>query len=157
MYIIEVSSGVRNKVVIIPVEQADFKILTRKRYSFTWNSLKRSASIYKLLIEGEEDILGAMALIDYPLEKRMEIKLLTCSVENKGKAKKYDRIAGCLISYACHLCVDHYSQDACVSLVPKTELIQHYMEKYHMLHAGWQLYLEGDRLENLLNEYYHEL
>jgi hypothetical protein len=153
MYIIEVSGGFRKKVVIILVEELDFKILTRKRYFFIWKSLKQSASIYKLLIEGEEDILGVMALIDFPEEKRIEIKLLASSIENQGKNKKYDRVIGCLIAFACRLSKAKYKNYACVSLVPKTELIQHYIKKYHMSNAGWQLYLEGERLNNILNEY----
>jgi len=29
----------------------------------------------------------------------------------------------------------------------------HYMQKYYMEHAGWQLYLEGNKLNKLLKEY----
>lgn len=95
-----------------------------------------------------------MGLIDWPGEKRIEIKLLASSVENIGKGKIYEGIAGCLIAFACRLAVDKYGAEACVSLVPKTELIKHYMQKYHMLHAGWQLYLEGKELNKLLKEYF---
>jgi len=154
MHIIEVQSGHRKKVTISLAEPKDFKLLTRKRYSFTWKSLEKSATTYKLFIEGEDDILGVMALIDHPEEKRIEIKLLANSVENKGKGKKYDRIAGCLIAYAGRLSKAKYGDYACISLVPKTELIQHYIKKYCMVNAGWQLYLEGKRLNNILNKYF---
>src|SRR5690349_8840115 len=103
MYIFEVSSGYSWKVVISKVIPSDVKSLTRKRYFFDWKLLIFSATIYKLQIENEEDILGVMALIDHPAEKRIEIKLLACSIENMGKNKKYDKIAGCLIAYACNL------------------------------------------------------
>jgi len=153
MYIIEVNSGFRKKVVISPVEEADFKILSNKRYFFEWGVLKQTSSVFKLLIEGEDDILGVMALIDYPEEKRIEIKLLANSIDNQGKNKKYDRIAGCMIAFACRLSKAKYRGYACVSLVPKTELIQYYIRKYHMVNAGWQLYLEGEQLNNILKEY----
>ena len=94
-----------------------------------------------------------MALIDYPEEKRIEIKLLANSIDNQGKNKKYDRIAGCMIAFACRLSKAKYRGYACVSLVPKTELIQYYIRKYHMVNAGWQLYLEGEQLNNILKEY----
>jgi hypothetical protein len=157
MYIIEVSTQCRKKVVIMPIEPEDLLFLTRKRYSFSWKSLRHISTIYKLLIEGEEDILGVMALVDFPFEKRTEIRLLASSVENQGRNKKYDRIAGCLIGFACSQAKLKYLHEACVSLVPKTELVSHYMEKYQMQNAGWQLYLDDKKLNDLLKEYYHEL
>lgn len=157
MYIFEVSSGISKKAVISLVEPADFTCLTRTRYFFTWKSLKQKATIYKLQIEDEEDILGVMALVDYPTEKRIEIKLLANSIENQGKNKKYDRIAGCLITYACRLSIKKYMEDACVSLIPKTELLHHYKQKYYMIYGGWQLYLEGEALLKLIKEFTYEL
>jgi hypothetical protein len=78
---------------------------------------------------------------------------LACSIENKGRFKQYDRIVGCLIAYACRLSVSRYLEDACVSLIPKTELINHYKQKYHMTYGGWQLYLEFGALNKLIKEY----
>jgi hypothetical protein len=153
MYIIEVCNGVCKKVVIIQVDPLDFASLTPKRYFFNWNSLKQPATIYKLQIVGEDDILGVMALTDYPREKRIEIKLLANSRENQGKFKQYDRIAGCLIGYACRLSSKKYKKEACVSLIPKTELINHYKQKYYMTWGGCQLFLEGDALLKLTKEY----
>lgn len=104
-------------------------------------------------IEGEEDILGVMALVDYPTEKRIEIKLIANSIENRGKFKQYDRIAGCLIGFACRLSRKKYMDEACVSLIPKTELINHYKQKYYMTWGGWHLYMENDVLNKLIKEY----
>lgn len=126
MYIIEVCSGVCKKAVISQVEPEDFANLTQERYFFTWKSLRQTATIYKLQIDGDDDILGVMALVDHPSEKRIEIKLIANSRENQGRFKQYDRIAGCLIGYACHLASKKYMKEACVSLIPKTSLINHY-------------------------------
>lgn len=157
MYIIEVCSGVRKEAIIKAVEPSDYALLTKKRYSFNWRSLKKSATIYKLTIEGEKDILGVMALIDYPDEKRIEIKLIASAIENRGRNKKYDRIAGCMIAFTCDLSAKKYFQFACVSLVPKTKLFNHYKQKYYMTWNGKQLYLEGTLLDKLITEYFHEL
>lgn len=156
MKIIEVASGRRRTVIIRVAEDEDFKVLTKKRYSFAWKSFKNNTAVYKLLIEGEEDILGVMGLVDVPGEKRIEIKLLASTKENIGQNKIYDGIAGCLIAFTCRLSVGKYGAEACVSLVPKTELAHHYMKKYYMLNAGWQLYLEGSGLNKLLKEYFYE-
>ncbi|MCS3795426.1 hypothetical protein [Niastella sp. OAS944] len=154
MYIIEVCSGVRKEAIIKTVEPSDFALLTKKQYSFNWKSLKKSTTIYKLTIEGEKDILGVMALIDYPEEKRIEIKLLASSLENQGRKKKYERIAGCMIAFACDLAGKKYHEEACVSLVPKTTLLNHYKQKYYMAWNGRQLFLEYASLNKLLNEYF---
>ena len=153
MEIMEVASGLKKPVVISLAEKRDFKLLTKKRYFFDWKSIQDSAVVYKLQIPGEEDILGVMELIDVPEEKRIEINLLAVSIENKGKDKIYDRVAGCLIGFACSLADDKYGKDACVSLVPKTILKEHYMQKYQMIDGGRQLYMEGKRLFNIINEY----
>jgi hypothetical protein len=153
MHIFEVGNGVCRKAIITQVEPEDFANLTQERYFFNWRTLRQTATIYKLQIDGHEDILGVMALIDHPAEKRIEIKLLASSIENKGRFKQYDRIIGCLIAYACRLSADKYLEAACVSLVPKTSLINHYKEKYHMIYGGWQLYLVDTLLQKLIKEY----
>lgn len=153
MEIAEVATGKGISIVISKAENEDFKLLTKKRFSFSWKAFRNLATVYKLQIKGEEDILGVIGLIDWPGEKRIEIKLLASSFENIGKGKRYTGIAGCLITFACRQAVTKYGAEACVSLVPKTELIEHYMEKYHMQNAGWQLYLDGTNLIKLLKEY----
>jgi len=40
-----------------------------------------------------------------------------------------------------------------LSLMPKTELRQHYINKYGMIDAGWQLYLEDTPLLQVIKEY----
>ncbi len=154
MEIVEVETGNRRSIVISKAENEDFKLLTKKRFSFSWKAFKNLATVFKLQIKGEEDILGVIGLIDWPGEKRVEIKLLASSAENIGREKHYSRIAGCLIAFACRQAVTKYGAEACVSLVPKTKLIGHYMGKYHMHNAGWHLYLDGTNLIKLLKEYY---
>jgi hypothetical protein len=106
-----------------------------------------------LTLAGSNDILGLMSLIHYEEEKRFAINLLAVSKENRGKQKTYEHIAGNLIAYACREALRLYALDGCVSLVPKTELKNHYIKKYGMLDASWQLFLEGRSLLNLLNMY----
>jgi hypothetical protein len=153
MKVVELSTGIKKAVVVRKAEDDDFKLLVKKRFSFAWKQFKHSAAIYKLQIEKEDSILGVVALTDWPAEKRMEIKLLASSSDNIGRQKMYEGIAGCLIAFTCRLAVAKYGPEACVSLVPKTRLIKHYMEKYYMKHAGWQLYLEGNELTKLVKEY----
>lgn len=155
MEVLEVKSGLRKPVVVRGAEEKDFKILTKRQYSFRWKALKGVAEIYKLHIEEEEDILGVMGLVYVPEDKRIEIRLLANAKENKGRNKVYDRVAGCLIAFACNLAAEKYKKDACVSLLPKTNLVKHYMHKYHMVHKGRQLCLEDETLDYILNKYFY--
>lgn len=156
MQIIEVASGLRRAVIIGRVDDADYKVLTKSRYSFSWKAFRKEAVVYKLRIEGSEEILGVMALVEHADECRVEIKLLANSKENIGADKHYDGIAGCLIAFAGRVAVNKFSDDACISLIPKTELKGYYMQKYHMLNAGWQLYLEKESLARVIKKYFHE-
>ena len=155
MEILEVKSGLRKPVVVRSVEEKDLKKLTKRRYSFRWKALKGVAEIYTLQIEEEEDILGVMGLVDVPEERRIEIKLLANAKENQGRNNVYDRVAGCLIAFACNRAAKKYEDDACVSLVPKTNLVKHYMHKYHMVHKGRQLCLEEEALSYIIKKYFH--
>jgi hypothetical protein len=153
MEISVVETGAKRKAVIEPVEDGEYKLLTKKRYHFPWKGWKGKADLFKLCISGDEDILGVMALIDVPGDKRIEIKLLAVSVENTGNKKKYEGIAGCLIAYACREAVKKYADQACVSLVPKTKLKAHYLDKYNMIDGGKQIFLEGKPLMNIVIKY----
>jgi hypothetical protein len=155
MEILEVKSGVRKAVVVRLAEEKDFRKLTKRRYFFRWKALKGVAEIYTLHIEEEEDIQGVIGLVDVPEEERIEIRLLANARENQGRNKIYDRVAGCLIAFACDLAVDKYKRDACVSLVPKTKLVGYYMRKYCMVPKGRQLCLENEALNYIIDKYFY--
>jgi hypothetical protein len=40
-------------------------------------------------------------------------------------------------------------------LLPKTNLVKHYMHKYHMVHKGRQLCLEKEALDYILKKYFY--
>jgi hypothetical protein len=153
MYIVDRKTQENQLIRIVPVETIDFKRLTKKRYAFSWQKLKDEKLIYKLTIAGGEDILGIIWLAEYPAEERLEIKLLAVSIENVGTDKQYERIAGCLIAFTCREAIRRFKNYPAVSLVPKTELKLHYIRKYGMQDAGWQLYLEDQPLIKLVEEY----
>lgn len=156
MYIIDRVLNEQHSVQILPVVNDDFKRLTVKRYSFNWRKLKEDCDIYKLILIDSDDILGLIGLVDFPAEERTEIKLLAVSVENTGQDKRYDRIAGCLIAFAGIRAMRKFKNYPALSLIPKTELRQHYIKKYGMIDAGWQLFLEDIPLLNLIKEYERE-
>ncbi|TWW01109.1 N-acetyltransferase [Chitinophaga pinensis] len=154
MLITRRETGTNEEVQITALEDKDLKKLTQSRYFFDWKKAREEGTVYKLsLVEGD-DILGLISLIEVSVEKRVEIALLCVSRENKGRNKKYDTIAGCLIAFACRIALEAFGIDACVSLIPKTELKEHYKSKYNMLDGGWQMYLEGKSLKEIIIKHY---
>lgn len=155
MTIIDVSTGDRIQVNVMPVENTDYKYLTSQRYFFNWKE-EKGYEVYKLVIKGTNDILGLISIERIPQEWRIHIRLLTVSKENRGRAKKYERIAGNLIAHVAKIAVELFGEMACISLKPKTMIRQHYIDTYNMKLTGKVLSLEVPELLNLINQYDHE-
>jgi hypothetical protein len=153
MAIIEVATGKKLMASVTPLVNADFKQITKKRYFFDWKKERGVSDLFKLTIQGEAEILGLLALIDFPREFRVQIHLLCVSRENQGKDKKYEGIAGHLIAFAGRVAISKYFEQACISLLFKTELRSHYKAKYGFMDGGPQLFLEGQRLYELIKKH----
>lgn len=155
MNIVEISTGKIFAVLILLVEPADYKSLGRKRYYFDWHS-ERNQEVYKLCKVGSDDILGLISLERIPDEWRIHIRLLTVSKENKGKGKIFDNITGNLIAFAAKTAVREYGELACISLRPKSQIVQHYIDKYNMNITGMTLSIEMPEILDLIRKYGHE-
>lgn len=154
LYICDVDTGAYLEAEITPVLDVDYASLTKRSYFFDWKA-ERGHYVYKLRIRYEAAVLGLISLENIPKESRVEIRLLAVSSENRGSGKKYEHIVGQLICFACKFSLKQYGEFACVSLIPKTELAEHYMKKYNMLQAGVSLFLDGPELLDLINFYDH--
>ena len=152
MKVIDTVIGEKHLVDILPVDMVDFKTLTKDRYFFDWN-LEKKQEVYKLLIKGSKDILGLVSIEKIPQEWRIHIRLLTVSKENKGSEKKYDRIVGCFIAFIAKMAIREFGELACVSLRSKSEIAQHYMDKYAMRLTGMTLSIEVPEIIGLINFY----
>ena len=152
MKIINTSTGEKHSVEILPVEIDEFKTLRKDRYFFDWK-IEKNQEVYKLQIKGSSDILGLVSIERISQEWRIHIRLLTVSKENKGNEKKYDKIAGNLIAYVAKIAIREYGELACVSLRPKSQIAQHYIDKYNMNITGITLSIEVPEIINLINLY----
>jgi len=156
MFIVEHrSTGKIVQAIIQSIEKDDYNHLSKDRYWFNWREEKKY-EVYKLTLENNQDILGLIALERFPQESRIQIRLLAVSKENRGTRGQYLNIAGDLIAYAAHQAHQAYGEWACISLVPKTELINHYMNEYSFRRAGTSLYLDGTGLVELINRFNHD-
>ena len=155
MHLIEVSTGKKYPVSIEMINESDFKEITKKRYSFNWKAEKEQ-TIYKIILKGQTDILGLMSIEYYKSESRIHVRLLAVSIENKGKGKLYERIAGTLLAFAARDAIKLFGSKAAISLTPKTSLGQHYMDEYGFEQAGISLFMEGKNLQKLLKTYHYD-
>jgi hypothetical protein len=155
MNIVEVSTGKIYPIEILPLENTDYKLLSKTRYFFDWKA-ESEQEIYKLVMTGQNDIQGLVSLERIPSEWRIHIRLLTVSNENKGPGKLFDKIAGNLITHVAKIAVAEYGELACVSLRPKSSIAQHYIDKYNMNITGMTLSLEFPEILNLINQFDHD-
>lgn len=155
MVIVKTATGNSHQVKIVPVDTADYQTLTKKRYFFNWKE-EKNFEVYKLCTLTSNDILGLISLERIPNEWRVHIRLLTVSVENKGKHKTFQDIAGNLIAFAAKIAILEYAELACVSLRPKTEIAKHYIDKYNMTATGLTLSIEVPEIIHLINRFDHD-
>jgi hypothetical protein len=144
-----------HNVEIDSVESGDYKNLTKSRYFFDWKD-EKDQEVYKIRISGTSDILGLISVERIPEEWRIHIRLITVSKENKGAAKKYEHIAGNLITFVSKIAVLEYADLACVSLKPKAAIAQHYIDKYGFNITGVTLSVEITEILDLINIYDHD-
>ncbi|MEA1877810.1 MAG: N-acetyltransferase [Bacteroidota bacterium] len=155
MIVIDTTTGESHQVEIEPVENGDYQSLTKRRYFFDWIE-EKDLEIYKLMIVGTSDILGLVSLERIPEEWRIHIRLLTVSKENKGRDKKYENIAGNLVTFVSKIAVKEYAEFACVSLKPKGVITQHYIDKFGMNITGVTLSVEILEIMRLIYTYDHD-
>ena len=153
MKILHISTGEIFEAIVENAEAEDLKKLKKARFGFNWR-LEKPSQIYKLRLVNDDEILGLMSLDHFEGERRIEIRLLEICKTQRGEQRMYEGIAGSLIAFACKECVKFHGFWACVSLIPKTRLRQHYIKKYGMLDDGGKhLYLVDRNLFKLIADY----
>ncbi len=127
------------------------KLKGNKKFTFDW-SLELENNVYKITLLEENEILGLVSVIDYSEEFRLHINLIESSKAYRGKKKLLDNIPGCLIAFVCQLSFEK-GYEGFVSLVPKTELVKYYNQKYGFEQIGNQMAVYYE-ISNLIIEKY---
>jgi len=136
------------------VEEKDYKQIKKsKQFEFDWIKEKEN-HVFKLVKSEEEntELLGLLSIVNISEEMRIHISLIENSNDNKGKSKKVDRVAGCLLAFAVQLSFEQ-GYLGFTSLIPKTELIELYVNKYGFSQFGRQLAIERQDAINLIQKY----
>lgn len=152
MRILHKKSGIFHEATIELVEDEDWEVIEKSgEFIFNWKK-EKTRIVHKIQSTIEREVLGLISIEDIPKEYRIHIHLIENSNSNKGKAKKYDFVAGNLIAHTCELAFNK-EYDGFVSLEPKTELIDLYKKKYGFKEMGQLLYTELDNSEALIKKY----
>lgn len=134
------------------IEKDDWEsIKNSDEFEFNWKS-EVSNLTFKICLKNNSEIVGLLSIEDIAKESRIHIHLIESSNSNKGRAKEFDFIAGCLIAYTCQMAFEK-DYDGFVSLKPKSELINHYKNKYGFKEMGKYLYTELANSEFLIKKY----
>lgn len=155
MKILHTATGEYEDAEVGPVAEKDYDYIKNcGRFIFDWRAENRLGfEVYKIVLRGNEhEILGLLSLRDIKPELRIHINLVEVSSENIGAGKIYDRIAGSLLGFVCQLAFEK-SYDGFVSLIPKTELIDHYCQKYGFSRVGKSLAVEGASSLAIIQKY----
>ena len=139
---------------IIKVEEKDFKKIKKSNQFQFDGSKEKEYHVFKMIRSDDEnpEILGLISLINIPEELRIHINLVENSNDNTGKSKKVDGIAGCLIAFAIQVSSEK-GYLGFTSLIPKTELIDLYKNKYGFSQFGRQLAIEKRAAITLIQKF----
>ena len=156
MKLMRIPSGEELEAFIEELLEEDYKELRRSNeFSFDWET-EKTFEVYKIfLLTQESSILGVMSLIDRPDEYRIHLNLLEVSKSNMGRRKKVDFIAGCLIAFAAELAFKR-GYFGFVSLEPKTQLIDHYQNKYGFRQYGKYMAIYETASRALVDKYLND-
>ncbi|BAU52073.1 hypothetical protein [Mucilaginibacter gotjawali] len=155
MHVIHSESGSEIQATVSKLDAKEIALINKsKRFDFNWNKEKQY-DVYKLTAEGIDEPLGLMSLADRPADFAIEIRLLASSLENVSKAKQYQRIAGCLIAFACRGAFEA-GYGGYVCLKPKTELEAYYQRAYGFVSTKLFLITHGNNSLSLIKKYYEK-
>lgn len=153
MTLLHCPTGEIVKAHVRVIQPSDYKIIKQSgRFpGFDWEK-ERSLEVFKLTLVDSDQILGLLSLADFREEQWIKVSLLQSSEENVGALKEYDKIAGVLLAFACREAFRR-GYGGCIGLLPKTELMEHYIKKYNFSISGKHLSLEGKPAEKLIKTY----
>lgn len=100
-----------------------------KEYFFRWE-LEKNYTVIGLFLHANSTPLGLMSFETILSDKRIHIRLISAHKTNMGKNKRYENVVNNLIVHACKEAIQLFGAEACVSLLPKTQLAPHYCEAY---------------------------
>lgn len=152
-YLDDTLTGERLPAVISRLSTEEIALLDNSnRFDFEWRR-QLQFEIFGLRLNISQEVIGLISLERQPKNLAIEIKLIANAREHLGSKKRYDRIAGSLIAFACQRSFDS-DFDGFVYLKPKTSIIRHYRQKYGFSDTGNNLFSDTNNSKQIIKEYY---
>ncbi len=153
MNLIEQSSGKRLVGEVELMSSIELATINEsEHFHFKWRK-EINHQVYSLKLSETGEVLGLISIVDYSAEFRLHIQLIESSTKYRGKNKTILNIPGCLIAYVCRLSYKK-GYGGFVSLVPKTQLIDYYINNYGFIRVGTHLAVFDELSEKLINKYF---
>lgn len=145
----------RYYIDILPLSRHDLKqVLKKNGWHFNWRSefLHKHHTVYKLIIQGDTILQGLISIEIVP--DHIELPLIETAPHNFGRNKKYNRVAGNLVAFACKASFD-LGFEGNTAFKAKTLLIQHYMNTFgaEVINKN-RMAITTDVAKKLVNLYY---
>lgn len=116
------------------------------------------AKLYKLVLEDDLTLQG-MLMLTLVNDEMLYMNNIEVAPQNYGSQGKYDKVAGCLIAFAClksfEMGKDYYK--GYLTFQSKTDLITFYQKKYGAVIAGGhRMFIEPNVGTQLIEEYLNQ-
>ena len=138
--------------------KSDLKDLQSKHWNFNWNSSSlKNANIYKLMVEGDSEIQGLIAVTDKPEDYALYIDIAESAPHNIGENKIYEGVGGHLFAIAAIESVKR-GYDGYLFLDAKNvQLVEYYKQKFGATLMGiphpYRMYIDERSAHKLIQIY----
>lgn len=156
----ERATGASFETDVVTVTKEEISTVHKKDgWFFNWKREYKEAGhhLYKLVIEGDDEIQGLVSLEPVPDERYIEMHLIENAPHNYGRKKKFLGVAGNLVAFACKMSFE-LEYDGVVAFTAKTRLVDHYIETLgaQSLYSRERMAIFANSAEILVNSYYKD-
>lgn len=166
MYVTDTKDDSFHEVEVLEVTTDDRKrIKAGRQFTFDWSKSKtKEGMVYKLCLKSDKTILGLLYLIPHPEEghQYLEVMLIEAAKQNRGDDKRFDRVGGCLLAFACRQsyitgCTGY------VMLIAKAEKARLFHQKFGFKYIGSvgvlgeRMVSEPENTNAIINEFYNDV
>ena len=152
-YLEDKLTGERLPAVISRLSRKEIMLIHKNgRFHFKWNK-EIEYEVYGLRIDSTGEIVGVVSIERNRSEYAVRVRLIANAKEHTGTGKRLDRIAGSLLAFICRISFESQFEGF-VYLVPKTNLIKVYRDKYGFQNTGTSMFSNTFNSRILIQKYY---
>ncbi|PPK87172.1 hypothetical protein CLV84_0108 [Neolewinella xylanilytica] len=155
--LVEASSGKSVDALIVRCSSSNLP-LKKDGWQFTWKRLGKTegAEFCKIVRVSEPGEIEGVLMLTLLNGEMLYMNNIEVAPHNFGEHGRYDRVAGCLIAFACYKSFEegtgHYI--GYLTFDSRTKLIDLYQNKYGATHAmGQQMFINPDAGRKLMDTY----